>query len=79
MGKYLFIAKRDGCYGLDLVIESRVTGEVFLLLLESHDPEFPLLDELSRMLRHISEVHHWVRDGIIKFAGKQVIYCKTYI
>ena len=79
MRRCFFIAKRDGHYGLDLIIESRVTGEVFLLLLESHDPEFPLLDELLRMLRHISEVRNWVRDGVIKFAGKQVVYCKAYV
>lgn len=79
MGRCFFIAKRDGRYGLDLVIESRVTGEVFLLLLESREPDFPLFDELFRMFRHISEVRHWVKDGVIKFAGKQVIYCKAYV
>lgn len=79
MGKYFVIAKRDGRHGFNLVIESRVTGEVFLLMLESKDPDFPLLRELAKMLYHVHEVREWVKDGIIKFAGDQVVYCKVYV
>ena len=79
MSKIFEVAKREGRHGLDFIIESRVTGEVFLLLLDSHDPEFPLFSELNRMLNHVAEVRSWVREGVIKFAGKQVVYCKVYI
>ena len=79
MGKYFMIAKREGRYGLDFVIESRVTGEVFFVLLESIDPSFPLLDEIQKMFNHVREVRQWVKDGIIKFAGDQVVYLKVYI
>ena len=79
MGKYFLIAKREGRHGLDFIIESRVTGEVFFLLLESPDPSFPLLRELRKMFDHIQEVRQWVKDGVIKFAGEQVVYLKVYI
>lgn len=79
MGKYFFIAKREGCHGLDFIIESRVTGEVFFILLESREPEFPLFREIRKMFDHIREVRQWVKDGIIKFAGGQVVYLKVYI
>lgn len=79
MGKYFMVAQREGRHGLDFVIESRVTGEVFLILLESKDRRFPLFWEICKMIDHIREVREWVRDGIIKFAGEQVIYCKVYV
>lgn len=78
MRKYFLIAKREGRHGLDFIIESRVTGEVFLLLLDSRDPEFPLTSELSRMRNHAAEIRKWLKSGAIKFAGKQVIYCNVY-
>lgn len=78
MGKYIELVKRDGRHGLDLVLESRVTGEVFLLLLENPDEEFPIFWELRKIFNHIREVRQWVKDGVIKFAGKQVIYMKIY-
>lgn len=79
MGKYFLVAKREGRHGLDFIIESRVTGEVFFILLESHEPEFPLFDEVRKMFNHVREVQQWVKDGIIKFAGEQVVYLKVYI
>ena len=79
MRKYFMVAAREGRRGLDFVIESRVTGEVFLLLLESKDPRFPLFREVCKIFDHIRDVREWVRDGIIKFAGEQVVYCKVYI
>lgn len=78
MSKIFEIFKREGRRGLDIIIESRVTGEVFFLLLDSHDPEFPVFSELHKMLRHIGEVRRWVKDGVIEFAGKQVVYNKVY-
>lgn len=78
MGKYFLLAKREGRHGLDFIIESRVTGEVFLLLLESHEPEFPLFREVRKMVNHVREVRRWVKDGLIKFAGEQVVYLKVY-
>lgn len=78
MGKIFEIAKREGRHGLDIIVESRVTGEVFLFLLDSRDPEFPLFDELKKMLGHVFEVRRWVKQGVIKFAGNQVIYSKVY-
>lgn len=79
MGKYFLITKREGRHGLDFIIESRVTGEVFFLLLESPDPGFPLFEEVRKMFDHVREVRQWVKDGIIKFAGEQVVYLKVYI
>ena len=79
MGKYFMVAKREGRHGLDFIIESRVTGEVFLILLDSPDSRFPLIYEVRNIFRHIREVREWVRSGVIKFAGKQVVYCKVYI
>lgn len=79
MGKYFLIAQREGRHGLDFVIESRVTGEVFLILLESKDRSFPLFREICRMFDHIHEVREWVKNGVITFAGKQVVYNKVYI
>lgn len=79
MGKYFLVAKREGRHGLDFIIESRVTGEVFLLLLESHEPDFPLLREIRKMVEHVRDVRQWVKDGLIKFAGEQVVYLKVYI
>ena len=79
MGKYFLIAKREGRHGLDFIIESRVTGEVFFLLLESPDYHFPLFGEIGKMFDHVREVRQWVKDGIIKFAGGQVVYLKVYI
>ena len=73
------VAKREGRHGMDFIIESRVTGEVFFLLLESPEPSFPLFSEIRRMFDHVHEMREWVRDGIIKFAGNQVVYCKVYI
>ena len=78
MNKIFFIAKREGRHGLDFVIESNVTGEVFLLLLENPDPSFPLFYELHRMFVHVREIREWVRSGVIKFAGKQVVYTNSY-
>lgn len=78
MGKFFEIVCREGQHGLDFIIESRVTGEVFLLLLDNPDPRFPLFSEVCKMFRHISEVREWVKSGVIKFAGKQVVYCKVY-
>ena len=78
MGKYFLIAKREGRHGLDFIIESRVTGEVFLVLLESRDYRWPLFGEIRRMISHVREVRQWVKDGIIKFAGEQVVYLKVY-
>ena len=78
MNKVFFIAKREGRHGLDFVIESNVTGEAFLLLLENPDPSFPLSYELHRMFGHICEVRKWVKSGVIKFAGKQVVYTNSY-
>lgn len=78
MQKLFTVVRREGKHGLDFIIESRVTGEVFLLLFESRDPEFPVFEELGRMISHIAEVRRWVKSGVIKFAGKQVIYCKVY-
>lgn len=79
MGKYFLIAKREGRHGLDFIIESRVTGEVFLVLFESHEPGFPLLGEIRKMVEHVRDVRQWVKDGIIRFAGEQVVYLKVYI
>lgn len=79
MRKVFCIAKREGRHGLDFIVESRVTGEVFLLLLDSPDPHIPILEELHRMVEHIREVRAWLRDGVIKFAGNQVVYCKVYV
>lgn len=79
MGKYFLIAKREGRHGMDFIIESRVTGEVFFLLLETPDPCFPLFEEVRKMFDHVREVRQWVKDGIIKFAGEQVVYLKVYI
>lgn len=79
MRKFFVIVNREGRFGLDLVVESRVTGEVFLLLFESRDPEFPILSEFFRMLDHAAQVRHWLKTGVIKFAGKQVVYCKVYV
>lgn len=79
MGKYFLIAKREGRHGLDFIIESRVTGEVFFILLESREPEFPLFSEIRKMFDHVRDVRQWVKDGIIKFAGEQVVYLKVYI
>lgn len=78
MGKIFEIVKREGRHGLDIIVESRVTGEVFLLMLENPYPDFPLIGELRRMFEHIFEVRRWVKEGDIKFAGDQVIYCKVY-
>ena len=78
MGKYFLIVKREGRHGLDFVIESNVTGEVFLLLLENPDPSFPLFYELHRMFVHVREIREWVKSGVIKFAGKQVVYTNSY-
>lgn len=78
MGKIFEIVKREGSHGLDFIVESRVTGEVFLLIVESRDPDFPLVGEIRRMINHIFEVRRWVKDGVIKFSGKQVVYCKVY-
>lgn len=79
LSKVFLVAKREGRHGLDFVIESKVTGEVFLLLLESKDWRFPLLSELMRMMDHAEQVRQWVKDGVIKFAGNQVVYCKVYV
>jgi hypothetical protein len=79
MGKYFLVAKREGRHGLDFIIESRVTGEVFLLLLESPEPSFPLFREIRKMFNHVRDVRQWVKEGIIKFAGEQVVYLKVYI
>lgn len=79
MGKYFMIADREGRHGLDFIIESRVTGEVFFVLLESRDPTFPLFSEIRKMFDHVREVRQWVKDGIIKFAGEQVVYLKVYV
>lgn len=79
MGRIFELVKCEGCRGLDLIIESRVTGEVFLLLFDSKDPEFPIWSELVRMFDHVREVRSWVKSGYIEFAGKQVIYNKVYI
>ena len=79
MGKYIEVVKRDGNHGLDFVLESRVTGEVFLLLLENPDEEFPVFSELRKIYDHIREVRKWVKDGVIKFAGKEVVYLRAYI
>lgn len=78
MGKVFFIAGRQGRHGLDIVLESNVTGEVFLLLLENPDPLFPLMDEVRKIFGHIREVRQWVKDGLIMFAGNQVVYTATY-
>ena len=78
MGRIFEIVKREGPHGFDFIVESRVTGEVFLLIMESRDPEFPLIGEIRRMINHIFEVRRWVKNGVIKFAGEQVIYCKVY-
>lgn len=78
MGKYIEVVKREGRYGLDFILESRVTGEVFLLLLENPDNEFPLFEELRKVFVHIKEIRRWVKDGIIKFSGNQVVYMKVY-
>lgn len=78
MRKYFIVAKREGRHGLDIIVESRVTGEVFLLLLESKDPEFSLFSEVRRMFEHVAEIRQWVKDGVIMFAGDQVIYTKVY-
>ena len=78
MRKVFFVANREGKHGLDIVLESNVTGEVFLLLLENPHPDFPLFDEVRSIFRHIGEVRQWVKDGVIKFAGKQVVYERVY-
>lgn len=78
MGKVFFVANREGRHGFDLVLESRVTGEVFLLLLENPNEEFPLFYELRKVFNHIREVRRLVKDGVIKFAGSQVVYMKFY-
>lgn len=78
MGKFFEVVKRDGRHGLDFIIESRVTGEVFLLLLETPDREFPLFSELRKIFDHIREIRGWVKAGAIKFAGKQVVYTNVY-
>jgi hypothetical protein len=79
MGKYFLIAKREGRHGLDFIIESRVTGEVFFVLLDSRDYRFPLFSEIRKMFEHVREIRQWIKDGIIKFAGEQVVYLKVYI
>lgn len=79
MSRVFEVVKREGRHGLDFVIESRVTGEVFLILLESKDCRFPLFLEIRNMARHIREVRQWVRAGVIVFAGNQVVYNKVYI
>ena len=79
MGKYFLVAQREGRHGLDFVIESRVTGEVFLILLESKDCRFPLFREIRNMIRHVREVREWVKAGVIAFAGNQIVYKKVYI
>ena len=78
MRKYFEVVQREGLFGLDLIIESRVTGEVFFVLLANPDREFPVVEELRRMCVHVREIRQWLRDGVIKFAGSQVVYCKVY-
>ena len=78
MRKCFELVRREGEFGLDFILESRVTGEVFLLYLESYDPEFGLLDEFLRLVRHYLEIREWVRSGAIIFAGDQVIFNKVY-
>lgn len=78
MGRVFEIFKREGRHGLDFIVQSRVTGEVFFLLFDSHDPEFPIFSELRKMYLHYAEVYNWVKDGVIAFAGDQVVYKKVY-
>lgn len=78
MRRIFEIYERKGRHGLDIIIESRVTGEVFFILLDSHDPEFPVSSELVKMVRHIGEVRRWAKDGVIEFAGDQVLYNRVY-
>lgn len=79
MGKIFSIVAREGKHGWDFVVESLVTGEVFLLFFEDKSCDFRLFDELKRMIHHILEVRYMVKSGFIKFAGDQVIYCKVYV
>lgn len=78
MKKIFFVAKREGRNGFDFIIESNVTGEVFFLLLENPDADFPLFNEVCKIFAHMREVRQWVKDGVIKFAGKQVVYERVY-
>lgn len=78
MRRIFEIYERKGRHGLDIIIQSRVTGEVFFLFLDSHDPEFPVTSELVKMVRHVFEVHRWVKDGVIEFAEGEIIYNNVY-
>lgn len=79
MTRIFEIIKNDNPeYKGDIVIGSRVTGEVFLLCFGTHDPSFPILSEIRKMVRHVSEVRRWVRAGAVQFIGKKVIYHEVY-
>lgn len=78
MSKIFCIYDRYGRRNLNFIVQSHVTGEVFLLMLDDPDPEYPFFHEVWKMLYHICEVRQWVKSGVIKFAGNQVVYTNAY-
>lgn len=78
MKRIFDVVKREGRHGLDFVIESRITGEVFLVLLDNPVSDFPVFEEVKKIIEHFFEVRRWVKAGDIKFAGDQVIYVHGY-
>ena len=69
---------RQGRYGLDIILESKVTGEVFLLLLEKPCKNIRFRDELRGIFRHIMAVRRMVREKYIIIAGDQVVFNRVY-
>lgn len=72
MPRIFEIYERTGVFGQNLVVISRVTGEVFFL--EITNPRAPWFREFFKMIRHIFEVRNWVKDGLVWFVGDTVHY-----
>lgn len=77
MKKYFYIV-REGRFGLDIILESKVTGEVFLLLLEKPCKHIRFREELRRIREHVSWVRQLVAKKHVLIAGDQVVFNRVY-
>lgn len=73
-----FAIKRMGSSVLDLYLESKVTGEIYILDLTGHSPEFSLKDELAGAFKHQQWCRKLERDGIITVACGVVVWNCEY-
>ena len=79
MRRCFLIRRRPGFLSLDFAVKSRITGEVFLLRFSKLRKWKRSIAEWKRLKRHVLEVRMLLKNGFIKFNGREVVLLDGYI